>query len=761
MERFCLGVLAAALMALWLPALPHLIWPLLMLGVALLWRSYTLAGCCAFLLSLAIHQHNDEKARQQLLLQPLRTVAGTIVSIPQTYDLGRRFILQLHPRIEGQPQDAAGQLLQVRWPQTDIQLKQGQQWQFRLKMRAVRGLANPGRGIAEATAIAQGELLQGTVLGDARYLGGFAIWRQQVYDRLHHQLAQYSTAPLLIALTVGERPFSDITWDGLQATGLSHLISISGMHIALVFGWFMLLQPLWRQLPIAAKPRQLLGWLLALLAACLYCLLAGWAIPTLRAMLALILLVLLRVLYRRVSGWRFSLVLTAALLLWQPFWLLSLSFWLSVSAVALVFLLAWRYPVVVTEQRSFSVWPRWRDILWHFLRYQLIFSMLMLPLGLLIFAGIAPLALISNLVFVPWCSLVAIPILLATFLLQQLSAVPLDLLWQGIDWIFQPLWWWIQYAAASDSWWSLPQQQPFVAMLLVAAGCCWLVPQRRIRWLIALVSIWPLWWVVASPTEPKLHLVDVGQGTSVVLQRGRHALVYDLGPRYGSYSATKQQLLPFLRYQGIRELDYVVISHDDSDHTGDPTVLKQAYPQAQWVSDVQRLQPDLTCRQLPGAWQGFKLQVLWPARQSGVLAKNDNSCILLLSFGQQTILVTGDASKEVEQQLMVAHPRLQADVLILGHHGSQTSSSLKFLQQLKPALALNSAGWQNHYQHPARSVVASLNLLQIPLWNTAEYGALTLTLGQPELKLQSVRHSRLVKWLENLPEHAETLSATR
>lgn len=761
MERFCLGILAAALVALWLPSLPNLIWPLLLLVASVLRRHYLLAGSCAFLLSLCFNQQVNDVARQQLLEQHTTIVAGTIVSIPQSYDIGSRFILQLHETVKDKPQIAAGRLLLVRWPETHLQLKQGQHWQFRLKLRAVRGLANPGRGITEANALVQGVLAQAIVVGDAQYLGGEIVWRQQVYDSLQYQLAPYITAPLLMALTVGERPFSDETWGGLQATGLSHLISISGMHIALVFGWLMLLQPLWRQLPLSAKHRQLLAWLTSLLAAWLYCLLAGWAIPTLRAMLALFILVSLKLLCRRVSGWRFSLVLTAGLLLWQPFWLLSLSFWLSVSAVALVFILAWRYPAQFSPASSLLTVVGWKTLLWHFLRYQLIFSLLMLPLGLLMFDGIAPLALLSNLIFVPWCSLLAIPLLLATFLLQQLSSLPLTWLWLSIDWIYQPLWGWIQYAAASESWWSLPQRRPYISMLFLAAACCCLLPNRKLGWLLASLGALPLLLVMASPPLPQLHVVDVGQGTAVVVQRGQHGLVYDLGPRYGSYSATKQQLLPFLRYSGIRKLDYVVISHDDSDHTGDPTVLKAAYPDALWVSDVQRLQPDLNCRQLPGHWQGFQLQQLWPPKEMAAQSKNDSSCVLLFRVGGISMLLTGDVSKDIEQHIMKLYPQLTADVLLLGHHGSQTSSSLRFLQQLQPALALNSAGWQNHYQHPADSVVASLQLLQIPLWNTAEYGAITLTFSEQQLILQSIRHGRLVKWLENLPAHAETKITTR
>lgn len=779
MERFCFGVLAAGLGALWLPMLPASCWPLVMLaGSMLLLKQPLLAGAACFLASLTLQYQQQLDLTSQLLAQHSTEYAGTVVSIPRQYDAGSRFILQLSETVKGKPQLAAGALLLINWPEPPVIVKQGQRWQLQLKLKAIRGLANPGTGHREAQALVEGILAQGTVISkastatvalfaipgsdrqaQATYLGGTADWRQQVYDQLSRQLQHLAAGPLLIALTVGERPFTDSIWQGLQATGLGHLISISGMHIALLFGWLMLLAPLWQRLLAKARLAKVLALLVALTGAWAYSLLSGFAIPTIRALLALGLVVLLQLVLHKASGRQVCLLLTALLLLWQPLWLLSLSFWLTVSAVALVFYLQWRYPIAQGHAAGSRHW--WQSQLWQFLRYQWLFCLLMLPVGLLFFQGIAPLSLLSNLLFVPWCSLLAIPLLLMVFVLAQLSLQPLDYCWQLLDWLFWPLHWWLQQAATEGWWWSLPQQQSWLALAALVAGLGLLLPNRRLALLIAGWLVLPLWLQQLQPDPAKMHVIDVGQGTAVLLQQGQHGLLYDLGPRYGSFSVTQSQVLPYLRYAGIRQLDYLILSHDDSDHTGDPALIQRHYPAAQLVSDSPRFAPELNCRQLPAQWQSFRLQLLWPPLDGLSRSKNDNSCVLLLRHGNFSVLLTGDVGVDVEQQLLRRYPGLTAQVLMLGHHGSQSSTALAWLQQLTPQLVLNSSGFGNPYRHPAPAVTAKLQLLQIPLLDTANLGALQLQFQSDQLEIDSYRLRRQVKWLENLPAGAETADTTR
>jgi len=756
MESCCVGILTGSFTALLLPAIPDWYWPLSLLFICVLLRCSFGAGLCLYLASLSIQLQQYSTTSQQVLAQHSTIVAGTVVSIPQHYDGGSRFILQLSETVKDKAQPGAGALLQVRWFQVPVKLQQGQRWQLPVKLKTIRGLANPGGGVAEAQALVSGLVAQATVqssenLTELKLLDAEISWRQRLFNQLEVELNDYSGKALMLALTLGERPFSDELWLGLQATGLGHLISISGMHIALVFGWVLLSQRAWAMLAHGLWWRFSLALGTALAAAWLYSAMAGYAVPTVRALVALVLLVLLKLCWRRSSGRQFCLLVAALLLLLQPFWLLSLSFWLSVLAVALVFYLGWRYPPATGGRAKLLA----------FLRYQLIFSLLMLPLGLLFFQGVAPLSLLSNLLFVPWCSLLVIPLLLLVFFLQCFSPWPLTLLWQLLDVLLQPLLRWLLYCAEANWWWSLPQAGFLLTLLLMAALLLVLLPGKSRNLPLLIVLSLPLLLTITLKSEAQLHLIDVGQGTAILLQQGEHGLLYDFGPRYGSYSATEAAVLPYLRYQGVRKLDYLILSHNDSDHSGHLALLRRAYPDAKLVTDVGSLHPDLNCRQLPAAWQQFSLQVLWPPGPAAADIKNDQSCVLRLAIQEWAVLLTGDISGATEQQLIKHQPRLDADVLLLSHHGSKSSNHLTFLQQVKPKLALNSAGFANPYKHPADEVKARLSLLQIPLYNSADSGAMSLRFSDDQLELRAIRPARLVKWLENLPFAAETAATTR
>lgn len=771
MERFCLGVLLGAIGALWFPTLPSTAWLLFAIFVSLMLRSLCCVGAVMFLVSLSWHYQQHLNQAQKLLAQHNTVWTGTVVSIPKEYDDSTSFLWQLDDQGQQSAHGLAGTLLQISWQQPPVTIQQGQRWSLPLRLKAIRGLANPGSGQRDTNALVQGVIAQGTVRAgqdsSIRYLGGHAVWRQQVYDAMVRTLAELPTRPLLIALTVGERPFDDEMWLGLQATGLGHLISISGMHVALLFGWVLLLQPLWQRMIPGAMSGKLVAFAVALSAAWAYSALSGFAIPTVRAMVALMLAVLLKLCLHRYSGRQFCLLLAAMLLLWQPLWLLSLSFWLTVCAVGLVFFLQWRYPAPVVA--THWTWLQLRRQLWHFLRYQWLFCLIMLPFGLLLFQGIAPLALLSNLIFVPWCSLIGIPLLLIVFVMEQLTLQPLDRLWWALDKIFYPLDSWLQFAATDGWWWSIPQQNAHAAILSLVGVLCWFLPIKRLRWGLLLVFSLPLLVLQIAPTWPKLHLIDVGQGTSVLLQQGTSGVLYDLGPRYGSFSVTRSQVLPYVRYVGIRQLDFVILSHDDSDHSGDPSVMRRAFPSMQLVSDSARFQPDLSCRELPRHWHGFELWLLWPrvdssshsSTHSSTHSTNDSSCVLFLQQGLFSMLLPGDIGRSIEQQLLRVYPSMQVDVLLLGHHGSHGSNSLPWLHQLTPQLVLNSSGFGNPYRHPAQKVVSRLDLLQLPLYDTAQLGAIQLIFQPERILLDSYRLRRQVKWVENMPLHAETAPTTR
>lgn len=777
MERFCLGVFAAIVLATGLPWLPDLSIMLLVGASAIccvFWRAYFALGFLLFLLSLSAQVQQHQRLVKSVLTENTSAQSGTIVSIPQQYGDSFFFLFELDD-VTADFIAVKSRVIAVRWFDTTKLPHAGQRWQFQLKLKAVRGVANPGSGNKEAAALVHGILAQGTVQ-HALLLNHDRSFRQQAFDLLQYSTKDLPSNPILLALTVGERPFTPELWLALQSSGLSHLISISGMHIALVFGWILLLKPSLQYLPVSQLWRERWLWSIALSAAFGYCMLAGFAIPTWRALLAIIVVTILKMMLRRTSGWRFSLVFTAVLLLCWPTLMLSISFWLSVSAVALIFFMQWR----------FAEPTNWLDRVRQFVFFQWLFTLMLLPVSLLFFHGVAPLGFFCNLLFVPWISVLGIPALLLVFLLQLLWPTPLVALWWFVDWVFRPLIWLFEQLAVQNYWWSLPELSYLaLAFLLVAVVVACLGQSRYSVFLACSLSL-PILLQWQSPNPNHLHLVDVGQGTAVVLQQGERALVYDVGPRYGDYSATKNHLLPYLRYLGISQLDYLVLSHNDSDHTGHWQLLQQAFPKLTLVTDINGVGSKLNCRQLPEKWGDFNLKVLWSQQllpmplanraklppESDALAaplveqpKNHDSCVILITSSATghpwQVLLTGDADIAAERQIIARYPNLRADVLVLGHHGSKTSSDLAFLKTIQPKIAVNSAGYDNPYRHPAVDVKARLELLQIPLYTTADVGAISIEFGDKQLGLQLWRHQPWLAWVENVADNAETPDLTR
>ncbi|MDX3775179.1 DNA internalization-related competence protein ComEC/Rec2 [Chromatiaceae bacterium AAb-1] len=743
---FCCGVVAGSLLSLFLPVVPALFllfFIIPVLGLLCLLRQYFIAGILGYLLCFIWHYHQHNLAATALLQHKDEVVSGVIEGIPVHHAEYSQFILRLE---QGQ---AAGYRVRLNWMAPEVLPVAGQKWQLQVRLKPAGGVANPGGVNRETAALVDGIVAQGAVR-DSTYtqlLADNKTARQWLAECILSRTESLETGVVQAALSVGVRQFDTALWQGLQHSALGHIMAISGLHVGLVFGWVF-----WISSALLKYGRLPLLWhrngalLLALIAACGYAWASGFAIPAIRAIAGLAIAVVARLLLRQISLSTFWFVLAAALLLTDPFLVLSKSFWLSMLAVAFIFLLVWRYP---SDMHSH------RQQIRAFFRFHFWLTILMSLLGLLLFGGTTTLGLISNLIFVPWCSIVAIPVLLITMLYELLALPGSIWLWQLTDWLFLPLWYWLQWCAAWQVWLVFPA---VTMTALVVTGCCaaiLLVYRQRLVVLFTAVCFLPAVAVANTAPDWRLHIVDVGQGLAVVLQYQQRALVYDVGPRYGDYSATEVHLLPFLRYQGITTLDYLVLSHDDADHTGNWRLLPQYYPDLQLVTDIPVTMETLACQQIPADYLGVKVIPLMP-EQPPARTKNDSSCVLLLQVDGWRVLLPGDISQQQELLLLQAFPDLQAHLLVLAHHGSNSSSALPFLQQLQPQLALNSAGRFNSYNHPARAVKQRLALFGIPLLNTAENGAITIIFSAESLQVLPYRRYRMPLWLQKPAGIAET-----
>jgi competence protein ComEC len=262
----------------------------------------------------------------------------------------------------------------------------------------------------------------------------------------------------------------------------------------------------------------------------------------------------------------------------------------------------------------------------------------------------------------------------------------------------------------------------------------------------------------------QLHLFDVGQGLSVLISREEQALLYDTGAAYPSgFNMVDSVVLPYLQYAGIKQLDKVFLSHSDNDHAGGLTQLVTGIGMRQLITNDNKLanshQQSLPCYQgMSFHWQHLRISALWPLmpektinqsikKNTGKMIKqgNDDSCVLLISDGKHKVLLTGDITKKVEQQLLLLYPTLTADVLLVPHHGSKTSSSTAFIKQLSPDIALVSAGFLNRWNMPVTSVIERYRQQGIQLINSSEKGQVVLTFAD-EIKVESYRDDLRPFW---------------
>lgn len=351
-----------------------------------------------------------------------------------------------------------------------------------------------------------------------------------------------SQGPLLAALTFGEQGgITDEQWSLFRGSGLTHIIAISGQHIALVavLGWWL------------GRLFGLRGAILvSLLFAALYSWLAGFAVATERALIMVLVWSLLRWRRREWPAHRIWLWAFVVLTLWDPFALYSAGFWLSFLAVALLLVAS------LLEAKPGLI------------RLQGLLLLGLLPLQLALFEGIAPLSLLLNLLALPLFCIGIIPLALIGVLLAPLSGELAHLLFWladvGLQWV---LWALARLASQWQLWWPVPGWVLPLTALLTLLWCAWHVPGGRPLLLpggvALLLAAWP------APTHWQLRVLDVGQGLAVLITRGERGILFDTGDRYpGGYNMADAVILPLLNRLDVRVLDYLVISHKDRDHAG-------------------------------------------------------------------------------------------------------------------------------------------------------------------------------------------------
>lgn len=662
--------------------------------------------------------------------------------------------------------------IDVLWQVAESQPKIGEIWQGELLLRPLSSRLNQQGFDRQQWALAKGISLQARVKSAVKIAEDFS-WRERRLYRALQQTQNLSEQGLLLALAFGERAWLDrTTWQHYQQTNTAHLIAISGLHIGIAMGVGFLLG---RLLQFVLPTRYITGVLpliVGFAVALFYAQLAGFSIPTFRAMVALSILLFFRWRKGYCTPWQLLLRTVALLLLCDPMMILSASFWLSVGAVTCLILWYQLFPLGIFEWRGRG-FNEWRGkYLWGIIHLQLGLFWLFTPMQLAIFDGFSLHSFWANLIAVPFYSLLLVPLVLfATFteglfaswywanelvlLINQMIAY-----WQG-GWLYlsqkislfltalytlllaSSVYWVYQYP------WRLPKAalpwQTKRRFPLALSPERYLSPITRTYLYIAcacLILYCGGQGFKELITKPhwRLETLDVGQGQATLLVKNNKAILYDSGASWQGGDMASLEILPYLFRQGI-QLEKLIVSHDDNDHVGGVPSLLKVFPSLSLIQAstvfYQTQNIDLCYRGKTWYWQGLTLRALSPP-QPVTRAKNQDSCVLLVDDGRYQILLTGDADIAAEREF-IHHISEPIDILQVGHHGSQTSTSELLLGRTTPKVALISSGRWNPWRLPNKQVVERLKRYQVQVFNTARDGQISLLFYDDGFEIKTAR----------------------
>jgi competence protein ComEC len=629
------------------------------------------------------------------------------------------------------------------------------------RLRPPHGSSNPGgfdyeRWLMVTAHGATGYVRSGALAASAPRSPARAwlAWRARIAERIGAALHDPDAAALVTALAIGERyRFTEQHWADFRRTGTSHLVAVSGMHVALIGVLvFMLLRALWLRLPQPVASYDLeVASAASALATAYYAALTGLAVPAQRSLLMVVVALALLTSRRSVGAFQVLAATLLAVLVWDPFAPLSASFWLSYGAVAILLALA-APRRVRREPRS-----RPRRLLraaGALLALQWSIGFALLPLTAAFFDEVSLAGPLVNTVAIPLFNLVLVPLTLLATLLLQVDALAATLgfpLLQLVGWLASHTVE-VLHAIAATPWASLAvPQAPPVAIALAVCGvaftlCARPLPGRKLAWLAVLPMFFPV-RDVPAPGAVRLVVLDVGHGLAVSVATHAHRLLFDAGPSFRSgFDSGDDIVLPALAAGAPRGLDRLIVSHADNDHAGGAPAVLAAFPQTNVLKGPDVAAPaGLVCeRGERWDWDGVAFAILHPA--SGFAARgNESSCVLKVSARGGSVLITGDIEARAESAIVNAGG-LASDVVVVPHHGSATSSSQAFVDAVAPELALVSAGYANRWGFPKPEVRERWERAGARVAVTGDDGALTVSIDDDGLALTAERRRRIHYW---------------
>lgn len=772
------------------------------------WRGACVLAC--FLLATAWACWQAERRLQDNLIadneDKVTRVVLRVAELPRESDASRRFVAEV---LASQPEGVPSRI-EVAWhadgyagpygrrgpPAAFPDIAPGQVWRMALNLRRVQGAHNPHGFDYEGFQFARQVRALGSVRGQPQKLqdddrASLAVvaefWRYRIRRAMQPHVQGMPYGGVLLALAIGDQAsIAPAQWEVFNRSGLTHLVSISGSHItmiAVLAAWAA--NAIWRRMRWQGRPcteclpAQIVACLAALVIAWLYCLLAGWGVPARRTFLMLALAALAFCLRLPVSASRLLCLAAALVVILDPWAVLASGFWLSFGAVAVLLCHAgWIGQQALPEKPG--TWRRWWRRGKEAARLQLAISLALLPLLALWFHQLSLASPLTNAYAIPLIGLWVTPLslLLALVsllpgltslagLLAALAHLPLTLMMPATQWLAAQPWAVVDAAAAPMAWMALA----FLGLLLAVLPHGW--PMRPWAWMAMLPA---LCWrpAVLEQGGWQATALDVGQGAAWVVQTANHVLLFDTGARHGPQTdAAQRVILPFLRAQGVRHIDTLVVSHADLDHAGGLRSILENLPVGASYSNFEmtaflrheaRLLGQEGMPRLPSErraceqgrhWvaDGVHFSFLWPLQAVSHAGstrdtrwRNAQSCVLWIRGLHHSALLPADIGQAEEKQLLQLALVPKVDIVMAAHHGSRHSSSAAWVQATQPRVVVAQAGAWNRYGHPHAQTVRRWAAQGAWFGDTVEHGAFLFQSSAQGLQWRAHRRAYQRYW---------------
>jgi competence protein ComEC len=745
-------------------ALPSLAWALLLVPLAVIGLKHRVffialsfgagffwAACCAEL-------RMSDWLAPELEGRDLEVV-GVVSSLPAPGERGVRFELEVEAARGG---ERLPRKLLLWWYRSPLQEDQpaplagavhpGERWLFTVRLRRPHGNVNPNGFDYEAWLLERGIGATGYVRqrGEQRLLGRrdsasdlVEKAREAVRERFHAALGATPAAGILSALAVGDqRAIAAEDWRLFSRTGVTHLMSISGLHVTMVSGlvaW--LISAAWRRVPwlVLRVPARKAAAVAAIVGALGYTLLAGFAVPAQRTFYMVTVVALALWAGRIASPVRTLALALGVVLLADPWAPLSAGFWLSFAAVALIF-----YVV--------SGWTGREHLVLQWGRVQWAITIGLAPAVLLLFGQISIAGPIANAVAIPVVSVVVTPLALLA------AIIPADFLLSIAAWLVE---WLLQFleicAALPGALWQQHAPPPWTVVLGLA-GVAWTLAPRgvpvRACGLALMAPAFCLRPPAPLPGEAWITTFDVGQGLAVMIRTASRTLLYDAGPAFGPDADSGGRIVvPELRALGATGVDLMVLTHEDLDHVGGALTVLESIQVQSLASSLPQTHALNALVPAPRRcyagesweWDGVRFSFLHPRQDGPAARRNNQSCVLKVDAGGAAMLLTGDIERAAEFSL-IPDLSLKADVVLVPHHGSRSSSSREFIEAVSPRWAVIPAGYRNRFGHPNPEVLERYRSAGVRIARTDLDGAVHIVLNSQAPLVAGERDRRPRYW---------------